>query len=84
MTKVTADIFPLQKGYSGGLHTYSSGFYPLLNVFFLVVVDEQMGTPIIDEDDLSLKKLDELTRSQLQELQQEKFCGFAIPFIPNS
>ncbi|XXG84522.1 hypothetical protein AAC387_Pa10g2025 [Persea americana] len=46
-------------------------------------VDEQMGTPIIDEDDLSLKKLDEFTQSQLQELQQEKFCGFAVPFIQN-
>ncbi|RWR71837.1 65-microtubule-associated protein 1-like protein [Cinnamomum micranthum f. kanehirae] len=34
-------------------------------------VDEQMGTPIVDEDDLSLKKLDEF-QSQLQELQKEK------------
>lgn len=45
-------------------------------------VDEPMGTPIVDEDDLSLKKLDEF-QSQLQELQKEKVSGFAIPFIQN-
>ncbi|KAJ0989742.1 hypothetical protein J5N97_008098 [Dioscorea zingiberensis] len=34
-------------------------------------INEQMGTPAVDEDDLSLKKLDEY-HSQLQELQKEK------------
>uniref|UniRef100_A0A1D1XSE6 65-kDa microtubule-associated protein 1 n=1 Tax=Anthurium amnicola TaxID=1678845 RepID=A0A1D1XSE6_9ARAE len=33
--------------------------------------DEQVGTPTVDERDLSLKKLDEF-QSQLQELQKEK------------
>lgn len=34
-------------------------------------VGEHTGKPVVDEDDLSLKKLDEY-QSQLQELQREK------------
>ncbi|CAL9087823.1 unnamed protein product [Musa textilis] len=35
------------------------------------IIGEQMGTPTVDEEDLSLKKLDEY-QQQLQELQKEK------------
>lgn len=35
-------------------------------------IGEQIVKPVVDEDDLSLKKLDEY-QSQLQELQRERF-----------
>lgn len=41
----------------------------------IVGTSGQVGSPVVDEADLSLKKLDEF-KSQLQELQKEKASTF--------
>lgn len=43
-------------------------------------IGEQIVKPVVDEDDLSLKKLDEY-QSQLQELQREKVSVGTYLFI---